>query len=218
VAVASPSLVHAESAWTEGLWRNNPALVQMLGLCPLLAVTTCFVNGLLLGLATAAVLLVTNVAISMMRGLLNPAVRIPLFVLIIAALVTAVDLVTSALFFDLHEAVGLFIPLIVTNCAILAQAETVASQRPVGYSALSALAAGAGFAAVLVVLGAMREILGSGTLFANLDQLFGPAARSLAIDFGHDGALIAILPPGAFFGLALLLALRNIVIARGRRE
>jgi electron transport complex protein RnfE len=153
-----------------------------------------------------------------MRGALMPAMRIPLFVLIIAALVTSVDLLTQALFFELHQTVGLFIPLIVTNCAILAQAERVASLRPVGYSAMSALATGAGFAAVLVVLGALREIVGSGTLFANLDQLFGPAAARFAVDLGHDGALVAILPPGAFFGLALLLALRNIVVARGRRE
>jgi electron transport complex protein RnfE len=139
-------------------------------------------------------------------------------VLIIASLVTSVDLMTNALFFDLHEAIGLFIPLIVTNCAILAQAETVASRQPVAYSATSALATGLGFGIVLVVLGALREIVGAGTLFANLDQLFGPAAASLRIDFGHDGALIAILPPGAFFGLAALIALRNIVVARGRRR
>jgi electron transport complex protein RnfE len=208
----------ADPAWTEGLWRNNPALVQMLGLCPLLAVTTSFVNGLMLGLATAIVLLLTNVSISLLRTLLPPALRIPLFVLIIAALVTVVDLSTNALFFELHQALGIFIPLIVTNSAILAQAETVASRRPVGHSAMTALATGLGFATVLVALGALREMLGSGTLFADLDQLFGPAAAGLALDLGHDGALIAILPPGAFFGLALLLAVRNALVARGRRE
>ena len=214
----TPPLPAADASWTEGVWRSNPALVQMLGLCPLLAVTTSFVNGLMLACATAAVLLLTNVAISLMRGVLAPTLRIPLFVLIIAALVTSVDLLTSALFFELHEAVGLFIPLIATNCAILAQAETVASRQPVGHSALAALATGAGFAAVLVALGSLREILGSGTLFAGLDQLFGPAAGGFAIDFGLDGALIAILPPGAFFGLALLIALRNVIAARGRRR
>lgn len=208
-------LTTAEPGWTAGFWSANPALVQMLGLCPLLAVTTSFVNGLLLGLATAAVLLMTNFAISLMRGLLLPALRIPLFVLIIAALVTSIDFLTNALFFELHEAVGLFIPLIVTNCAILAQAETVASRQPVGHSVLAALATGSGFAAALVTLGSLREILGSGTLFANLDQLLGPAAAGLRIELGVDGALIAILPPGAFFGLALLIALRNAIAARG---
>jgi H+/Na+-translocating ferredoxin:NAD+ oxidoreductase subunit E len=204
----------AEAAWTDGLWRNNPALVQLLGLCPLLAVTTTFVNGLMLGIATAVVLLLTNVAISSMRAVLVPVVRIPLFVLIIASLVTSIDLLTSALFFELHETLGLFIPLIITNCAILAQAETVASRRPVVYSAASAIATGAGFAAVLVILGSAREILGSGTLFAGMDLLFGPRAAGLAVSFGYDGMLIAILPPGAFFGLAALLALRNWLRAR----
>jgi electron transport complex protein RnfE len=126
--------------------------------------------------------------------------------------------VTSALFFELHETLGLFIPLIITNCAILAQAETVASRRPVGYSAASAISSGLGFGAVLIVLGAVREILGSGTLFAGLDLLFGPVAAGLTIDFGFDGMLIAILPPGAFFGLAALLAIRNRLLARERPE
>jgi electron transport complex protein RnfE len=204
--------------WTEGLWRNNPALVQLLGLCPLLAVTTTLVNGLMLGLATAAVLLLTNISISLMRSVLIPIVRIPLFVLIIASLVTAIDLLTSALFYELHETLGLFIPLIITNCAILAQAETVASRRPVGYSAASAIAAGFGFCAVLVVLGTLREILGSGTVFAGLDMLLGPRAAGFTIQLGFDGMLIAILPPGAFFGLAALLAIKNILVARESAE
>jgi electron transport complex protein RnfE len=204
--------------WTEGLWRNNPATVQLLGLCPLLAVTTTLVNGLMLGIATAAVLLLTNVAISAMRSALVPVVRIPLFVLIIASLVTAIDLLTSALFFELHETLGLFIPLIITNCAILAQAETVASRQPVGYSAASALATGAGFCGVLIVLGAMREILGSGTLFAGMDMLIGPAGKGLELDLGFRGMLIAVLPPGAFFGLAALLAIRNLLAERDSAE
>jgi electron transport complex protein RnfE len=200
--------------WTEGLWRNNAALVQLLGLCPLLAVTTTFVNGLMLGLATAAVLLLTNIAISSMRAALVPVVRIPLFVLIIASLVTSIDLLTSALFFELHETLGLFIPLIITNCAILAQAETVASRRPIGYSAASAIATGFGFAAVLVTLGTAREALGSGTLFSGFEMLLGPGAEALTIELGFDGMLIAVLPPGAFFGLAALLAIRNWLTAR----
>jgi len=215
----TPSLSNeATSPWTDGLWHNNPAMVQLLGLCPLLAVTTSVVNGLMLGIATAAVLLLTNISISLMRAALIPVVRIPLFVLIIASLVTAIDLITSALFFELHETLGLFIPLIITNCAILAQAETVASRRPVGYSAAAAIASGLGFGAVLIVLGALREILGSGTLFAGMDLMFGPVAAGLRIDFGYDGMLIAILPPGAFFGLAALLAMRNWLLSRETSE
>jgi electron transport complex protein RnfE len=200
--------------WTDGLWHSNPALVQLLGLCPLLAVTTTFVNGLMIGAATAAVVLLTNIAISLMRSVLVPVVRIPLFVLIIATLVTCVDLLTSAFFFELHETLGLFIPLIITNCAILAQAEVVASRRPVLFSAASAISTGAGFGAVLLVLGAMREILGSGTLFAGMDLVFGPPATGLTIELPYEGMLIAVLPPGAFFGLAALLAIRNCLTAR----
>jgi electron transport complex protein RnfE len=202
------------SPWTTGLWRGNPALVQMLGLCPLLAVTTTLVNGLMLGIATTLVLLLTNVSISIMRTALVPVVRIPLFVLIIASLVTCIDLVTNALFHDLHGVLGLFIPLIITNCAILAQAETVASREPVVYSAASGVAAGLGFCAVLVVLGALREAIGSGTLFAGFSMVLGPAAEELTISLGFDGMLIAVLPPGAFFGLAALLALKNVMTAR----
>jgi electron transport complex protein RnfE len=192
-----------------GFWRNNVALVQMLGLCPLLAVTTSVVNGLALGLATAAVLTLTNTVIAMMRRALIPFVRIPLFVLIIAALVTCIDLLTNAVLDDLHQVLGLFIPLIVTNCAVLAQAETVASRKPVGEALLTGLASGFGFLAVLVVLGALRELLGHGTLLAGLPMLAGDSAAWLEIDLPFDGMLAAVLPPGAFFGMAGLLALRN---------
>jgi electron transport complex protein RnfE len=198
-----------KSLLAEGLWRNNTALVQLLGLCPLLAVTTTVVNGLTLGLATTAVLLATNTLVSIMRKALVAVVRIPLFVLIIASLVTSIDLLTNALLFELHEILGLFIPLIITNCAVLAQAETIASRQPIGRAALAGLAAGVGFCAVLVTLGGVREILGSGTLFAGMTMLFGDAAAAWTIDLPFDGMLVAILPPGAFFGLALLLALRS---------
>jgi electron transport complex protein RnfE len=206
------------ASWLDGLWRNNPALVQMLGLCPLLAVTTSVVNGLTLGLATLVVLLATNVLISLLRPALVPAVRIPLFVLIIASLVTCIDLLTSAFFFDLHEVLGLFIPLIITNCAILAQAETVASRENVRVSAVSAIATGLGFLAVLVTLGALRELLGSGTLFAGFEMLLGPIGESLRISLPFDGILVAALPPGAFFGLAILLAVRNVLMDRAARK
>jgi len=191
-----------------GLWATNPALVQLLGLCPLLAVTTTLVNGLALGLATAAVLVVTNSVISLLRGTLVPSVRIPLFVLIIASLVTCIDLLMNAFFDELHQTLGLFVPLIITNCAILAQAETVASRRPVHEAAIGGFAAGLGFLGVLVVLGALREILGRGTLFAGAAML-GPGAAGLEIQLPYGGMLAAVLPPGAFFGLAALLALKN---------
>lgn len=202
------------TAFGEGLWRNNAALVQMLGLCPLLAVTTTVVNGLTLGLATAAVVTTTNTVVSLMRGALVPVVRIPLFVLIIASLVTCVDLLTNALLFELHEILGLFIPLIITNCAILAQAETVASRQPVLVSAASGMATGIGFLGVLVTLGALRELVGHGTLFSGFSMLVGERASSWVVDLPFDGMLAAVLPPGAFFGLAVLLALRNLIQAR----
>lgn len=195
----------------DGLWRNNVALVQLLGLCPLLAVTTTFVNGLALGIATTGVLTVTNVTISLLRRALVPAIRIPLFVLIIASLVTSIDLLTNALLDELHVVLGLFIPLIVTNCAVLAQAETVASRRPVGHAAVAGLAAGLGFVAVLATLGALRELFGQGTLFAGLPLLAGERTAGLTIDLPFDGMLVALLPPGAFFGMAILLALRKLV-------
>ncbi|HEX6998904.1 MAG TPA: electron transport complex subunit RsxE [Gammaproteobacteria bacterium] len=200
-----------------GLWESNPALVQMLGLCPLLAVTTTIVNGFALGLATAAVLLVTNSLISLLKGSIAPAVRIPLFVLIIASLVTCIDLLTSAFFDELHRTLGLFIPLIVTNCALLAQAETVASRRPVHEAAVAGLAAGVGFMAVLVVLGALRELFGRGTLLSGAAMLAGPGAEDWAVRLPFDGMLVAVLPPGAFFGLATLLALRNVLQERAAR-
>ncbi len=198
----------------DGVWASNPALVQLLGLCPLLAITTTAVYGFALGVATTAVLVVTNAVISMVRGSLLPVVRIPLFVLIIASLVTCIDLLSDAFLHELHEVLGLFIPLIITNCAILAQAETVASRRPVGISAFSGLATGLGFLLVLVALGALREIAGQGTLFAGSALLLGAETDPIRIELPFDGILAAVLPPGAFFGLAVLLALRNVLTSK----
>jgi electron transport complex protein RnfE len=192
-----------------GVWRDNVALVQLLALCPLLAVTTSVVNGVALGLATAAVLVLTNTILSLLRNALTPSVRVPLFVAVIASLVTCVDLLSHAVLDDLHEILGLFIPLIVTNCGLLAQAETVASRRPVVESLLSGLATGCGFLGVLVLLGALREALGRGTLLAGAPMLAGEWSAALEIDLPFNGMLVAILPPGAFFGMALILALRN---------
>lgn len=194
---------------TAGIWRDNLALVQLFGLCPLLAVTTSLVNGLALGLATLIVVVLTSTTVSLVRSALVPGIRVPLFLLLVAAIVTCVDLLTNAVLDELHEALGIFIPLIVTNCGLVAQAETVASRRPVWFSLLSALSTGLGFLAVLTLLGALRELLGSGTLFAGIETLAGVGSTWLTVDVPLRGALVAILPPGAFFGMALLLALRN---------
>jgi electron transport complex protein RnfE len=199
---------------SEGLWAGNPVLVHLLGLCPLLAVTTTVVNALMLGIATMAVLLCTNVFVSLLRGALVESVRIPLFVLIIASFVTSVDMLIDAYFHDLHVLVGLFIPLIVTNCTILAQAETVASRQSMYASALAALGTGTGFLGVLLALGAVRELFGRGTLFSGFDMLLGEPGRALEFDFPFDGALAFVLAPGAFLGLAALLAARNYYIQR----
>ena len=205
--------------WLNGLWHNNPALVQLLGLCPLLAVSNTTVNALGLGLATALVLLITNVAISLYRHWLNPDIRLPTFILLIAATVTAIDLLMHTFLFELHQTIGLFIPLIVTNCAILARGEAFAARNPPGRAAIDALAMGLGFAAVLAVLGAGRELIGSGTLLADAHLLFGPTA----INWGwqaadYRGFLLVALPPGAFFGLGLMLAAKNWFEARQARK
>lgn len=194
---------------TAPLWRDNMALKQLLGLCPLLGVTTTAVNGLALGLASAAVVVVASTAISALRPVLVPAARLPLSLLLLAAVVTAIDLFTEALLYDLHELLGLFLPLIVVNSGLLAHADGVAARRGVGFTLLSAVATGLGFMFALVVLGALREIFGRGTLFAGVELLVGESGRSMMLDFPWEGPHAAILPPGAFFGLAVLLALRN---------
>lgn len=205
----STTAIDLRATAAHGFWHNNAALVQLLGLCPLLAVTTTVVNGLALGLMTAAVVTATNAVVSTIRGALTPVVRIPLFVLIIASLVTSIDLLSNAFLHDLHGVLGLFIPLIITNCAILAQAETVASRQPLATAAVSGLATGIGFAAVLVTLGFLREAFGHGRLFGGMPMLFGDGSAGWALDLPFGGMLVAVLPPGAFFGLAVLLALKN---------
>jgi len=194
-----------------GLWSNNVALVQLLGLCPLLAVTSTVVNGLGLGLATLITLVLSNTIVSLIRDFVRKEVRLPVFELIIASVVTIIELGMKALFYDLYTVLGIFIPLIVTNCAIIGRAEGFASRNPVGPAALDGLMMGLGFLTVLVLLGALREIVGFGTLFANAELMFGEAARSLSVTINPDypGFLLAILPPGAFFGLALLIVAKN---------
>jgi Na+-translocating ferredoxin:NAD+ oxidoreductase subunit E len=204
--------------WRQGLWNNNPGLVQLLGLCPLLAVTNTAVNGLGLGLATIFVLVCSNAAVSLLRRNLQPEIRIPAFVLIIATTVTVVDLSLQAWLHDLSRTLGIFVPLIVTNCTILARAEAFASRQALLPSIHDGLAQGIGFALVLIALGAGREIIGQGTLFADADLLLGAWAAGLSIQLMPEGwgLLLAVLPPGAFIGLGLLVALRQYLIQRPR--
>ncbi|WIO75098.1 electron transport complex subunit E [Porticoccaceae bacterium LTM1] len=194
-----------------GLWKNNPALVQLLGLCPLLAVTSSIVNALGLGLATLLVLTGSNIVVSLVRSKISDAVRLPAFVMIIATFTTCTELLMKAYTYELYLVLGIFIPLIVTNCAILGRAEAFASKNSVLPSALDGLMMGMGFAMVLLAVGAVREVLGSGTLFANMQLLFGSTAADWTIHiFPDDYAfLVAILPPGAFLVTGLLIALKN---------
>lgn len=197
----------------EGLWTNNAVLVQMLGLCPLLAVSNSVINALGLGLATIAVLILSNTCISLIRNIVRPEIRLPVFVIIIASVVTAIELVMHAWFHELYLILGIFIPLIVTNCSIIARAEAFASKNSLDKAAFDGLMMGLGFTLVLVVLGAMREIIGLGTLFANAHIMFGDGMQWLTMTVipDYEGFLLAILPPGAFMGLAFLLALKNYI-------
>ena len=196
-----------------GLWVNNPAFVQLLGLCPLLAVSNTVINGLGLGLATTLTLVASNIMVSMIRHWVRPEIRIPVFVLIIASTVTVIELSMNAWFHELYNILGIFIPLIVTNCAIIARAEAFASKNTIRASALDGLFMGLGFTLVLVTLGAMREAIGFGTLFQQAHLMFGEAARDFTITLfdNYRGYLLAILPPGAFIGLGFLIAGKNII-------
>jgi electron transport complex protein RnfE len=200
----------------DGLWANNPGLVQLLGLCPLLAVTTNAINGLGLGMATLLTLVASNVTVSLIRNLVRPEVRIPVFVLVIASFVTVIELAMNAWLHDLYLILGIFIPLIVTNCAIIGRAESFASRNTVGRALLDGLAMGIGFTLVLVTLGGLRELIGQGTLLSQAHLMFGEAGRQLTLTVIADyrGFLLAILPPGAFLGLGFLIAGMNLVNAR----
>ncbi len=203
---------------TDGLWGNNQALVALLGLCPLLATTTSATNGLGMGLATTVVLILSNVTVSLIRNLVRPEVRLPVFVLVIASFVTAVELTMQAHFYELYLVLGLFIPLIVTNCTIIGRAEAFASKHRADRAFLDGAAMGIGFTLVLTTLGGLRELLGQGTLFYQAHLLLGESARGLSLSLGegYHGALIAVLPPGAFIGLGLLIALKNVIDRRAR--
>jgi len=204
----------------EGLWTNNIVFSQMLALCPLLAVTGTATNGLGMGIATMAVLLASGFTISLLRNVVTPDVRIPSFVLIIATIVTMVDMMMNAWMHELYKVLGLFIPLIVTNCAILGRAEAFASKNNVGASVYDALMMGLGFTFVLVLLGAIREIIGGGTLFANAALLLGDHFAFLETTLIPDykGFLLFVLPPGGFIALGFLIAGKRLLDDRLRRS
>jgi len=203
---------YKELAW-QGLWKNNPGLVQLLGLCPLLAVTSTVTNALGLGLATLLVLVASNTTVSLIRLWVPKEIRIPIFVLIIAAFVTCVQLLMNAFTYGLYQSLGIFLPLIVTNCVIIGRAEAYASKNPIKKASFDGLMMGLGFTLVLLILGAIREILGQGTLFDGADLLLGDWAASLRIEVFHFDSkfLLAILPPGAFFAMGFLIAAKNAI-------
>lgn len=200
----------------DGLWNNNPALVQVLGLCPLLAVSGSVVNALALGLATTCVLTLSNLAVSLIRNATTDAIRLPTFVMIIAAFTTCIEFLMNAFTYELYLILGIFIPLIVTNCIVLGRADAFASKHTPAKAAWDGLMMGTGFSLVLVALGALRELIGTGALFSNMHLLFGDMALYWKVEIISDykGFLIAILPPGAFMLLGVLLAVKNIVDAR----
>ncbi|MET0090728.1 MAG: electron transport complex subunit E [Candidatus Thiodiazotropha sp.] len=200
---------------TDGLWHNNQALVALLGLCPLLAVSNTAINGLGLGLATTLVLVASNGTVSLIRNLVRPEVRLPVFVLVIASFVTAIELGMNAYFHELYKILGIFIPLIVTNCTIIGRAEAFASKNNFSRSLLDGLSIGIGFTLVLMTLGGMRELVGQGTLFDQAQLMFGDAAQNLTLKIeDFPGMLVAILPPGAFIGLGLMITAKNLIDKR----
>lgn len=196
-----------------GLWDNNPALVQLLGLCPLLGVSNSVVNSIGLGLATIFVLVASNTFVSIIKNVTPAAIRLPTFVMIIAAAVTCIELLMQAYTYELYEILGIFLPLITTNCLILGRADGFACKNTVSASIYDGLMMGIGFALALYLLGAMRELIGTGALFANMDLLFGPAAVDWKITFSADYPqfLLAILPPGAFILTGLIIAAKNFI-------
>jgi H+/Na+-translocating ferredoxin:NAD+ oxidoreductase subunit E len=200
----------------DGLWDNNVVFSQMLALCPTLAVTGSATNGLGMGLATTAVLVASNTLISAVRHLVSAEVRIPVYIVLIATLVTLVDMSLNAWAHELYKVLGLFIALIVVNCAILGRAESFASKSPVLQSAADGLMMGLGFTASLVVIGGVREIIGSGTLFANAHLLLGQSFAFLELTLipEYRGYLLMILPPGGFLAVGFLLAGKRILDRR----
>ncbi|MCD6707189.1 MAG: electron transport complex subunit E [Thiobacillus sp.] len=203
-----------------GLVKQNTGLVQLLGLCPLLAISTTVVNALSLGLATTLVMAASSGAVSGVRNFVPNEIRIPVFVLIIAALVTVIDLAMNAFVHPLYLVLGIFIPLITTNCIVLARADAFASKNRPLHSVVDAIAMGLGLTTVLVVLGGVRELAGQGTLLSGIDLVFGEESRQFVLHVlpDYQGFLLAILPPGAFIALGLLIAAHNWRKARAERR
>jgi electron transport complex protein RnfE len=197
----------------QGLWKNNSALVQLLGLCPLLAVTSTATNALGLGLATTLVLVLTNSAVSALRRWVPAEIRIPIYVMIIASVVSTVQMLINAYAYGLYQSLGIFIPLIVTNCIVIGRAEAFAAKSSVPLAALDGFAIGMGATSAMFVLGSLREIIGNGTLFDGADALLGSWAKVLRIEIFHTDTpfLLAMLPPGAFIGLGLMLAVKYLI-------
>ncbi|MCF8152290.1 MAG: electron transport complex subunit E [Burkholderiaceae bacterium] len=208
---------YKEISWN-GLWKQNSVLAQMLGLCPLLAISTNLVNAVSLGLATILVMMLANFAISALRAFIPYEIRIPVFILIIAALVTMVDLMFNAFLHDLYLVLGIFIPLIVTNCIVLARVEAFAAKNGLRASTLDGLMMGVGFIWVIALLGAVREIIGQGTLFSGIEMVFPTLSGIQLLPADYPGFLIAMLPPGAFFILGLLIAGRNWLESRANQR
>lgn len=198
----------------KGLWKQNPSLVQLLGLCPLLAITTNMVNGVMLSLATLLVMTLANFAVSTLRHFIPYEIRIPVFILIAAALVTVVDLLMNAYLHGLYIVLGIFIPLIITNCIVLARIEAFAAKHPPVGAAADGMMMGVGLVWTLALLGAIREVVGNGTLFSGIDLVI-PGAQALQLmPADYPGLLLAILPPGAFIALGCLIAAKNWIDAR----
>ncbi len=206
---------YKELAW-QGLWKNNPGLVQLLGLCPLLAITSTLTNAIGLGLATLFVLICSNATVSAIRHWVPKDIRIPIFVLIIASFVTCVQLLMNAYTFGLYQSLGIFLPLIVTNCAIIGRAEAYASKNPIKQASFDGLMMGLGFLLVLMLLGAVREVLGQGTLFDGANLLLGDWASVLRIEVYRLDTqfLLVILPPGAFIVMGFFIAMKNVIDER----
>jgi len=209
----SATMIDVKDILVQGLWKNNSALVQLLGLCPLLAVTSTATNALGLGLATTLVLTLTNVAVSALRRWVPAEIRIPVYVMIIASVVSTVQMLINAYAFGLYQSLGIFIPLIVTNCIVIGRAEAFAAKNSVPLAALDGFAIGLGATSAMFVLGSLREILGNGTLFDGADSLLGSWAKVLRIEVFHTDTpfLLAMLPPGAFIGLGLMLAVKYLI-------
>ncbi len=208
---------YKEIAWN-GIWKQNTALIQLLGMCPLLAMSNSVVNGVGLGLATVFVMTMSNLIVSTLRSLIPYEIRIPVFILIIAALVTITDLALNAFLHDLYVVLGIFIPLIVTNCIVLARVEAFAAKNSVIASALDGAAMALGLTWALALLGAIRELVGTGALFSGIEMVIPSAHAIQILSLDYPGFLVAILPPGAFFVLGLLIAGRNWLDARANER